>query len=101
MRGLVDLVEVGPFLAVDLDVDEKPVHQLGGRLVLERLVRHHVAPVAGRVADREQHRLVLAARALEGLVAPGVPVHRVGGVLLQVGGGFPGESVLRHSFDNS
>ena len=31
--------------------------------VLERLVRHHVAPVAGGVADREQDRLVLGAGA--------------------------------------
>ena len=63
----VDRVEVGPLLAVDLDVDEALVHQRRGGRVLERLVRHHVAPVAGRVADREQDRLVLRARALERL----------------------------------
>ena len=57
-RVHVDLVDVGPLLAVDLDVDEQLVHHARGRLVLEALVRHHVAPVAGRVADREQDRLV-------------------------------------------
>ena len=41
-----------------LIADEAGVHQLRGRRVLERLVRHHVAPVAGRVPDREQHRHV-------------------------------------------
>ena len=62
VRALVDLVEVGPLLAVDLDVDEQAVHHRGDRRVLEALVRHDVAPVARRVADREQDRLVLAAR---------------------------------------
>jgi len=42
MRGLVDLVEVGPLLAIDLDVDEEPVHHLGDARVLEALVRHDV-----------------------------------------------------------
>ncbi len=50
----------------------------------KRLVRHHVAPVARGVADRQQHRPVLVARPVEGLVAPGVPVHRVLGVLAEV-----------------
>ena len=70
VRGLVDAVEVGALLAVDLDVDEQFVHQRRRRGVLEGLVRHHVAPVAGRVADRQQDRLVAArARAR----APPVP----------------------------
>ncbi len=55
----VEGVDVGALLAVDLDVDEVLVH-VGGRLgVLEGLALHHVAPVAGRVADREQDRAVL------------------------------------------
>ena len=58
----VDRVDVRPLLAVDLDRDEVGVELRGGRRVLERLVRHHVAPVAGRVADREQHRHVAPAR---------------------------------------
>ena len=76
VRGLVDLVEVGPLLAVDLDVDERVVHHRGDRRILERLVRHHVAPVARRVADRQQDRLVLGARPGERLVAPRIPVDR-------------------------
>ena len=80
----VDRVQVGPLLAVDLDRDEVLVHQ-GRRLrVLERLSLHHVAPVAGRVPDRQQDRLVLRAGAFEGLLAPGEPVHGVRGVLQQV-----------------
>ena len=74
VRHLVDLVEVRALLAVHLDVDEVGVHHLRGRLVLERLVRHHMAPVAGGVADREEDGPILAAGALEGLRPPRVPV---------------------------
>ena len=83
-RVHVERVDVGPLLAVDLDADEALVHQRGRLLVLERLVLHHVAPVAGRVADGEEDRLVLGAGLGERLVAPGVPVDRVVRVLEQV-----------------
>jgi len=43
----VDAVQVGTFLAVDLDADEVFVHELGHVDVLEDLVFHHVTPVAG------------------------------------------------------
>ncbi len=59
-RVHVDRVEVGPLFAVDLDADETLVHDACGEGVLEGLVLHHVAPVAGRVPDREQDRPVLA-----------------------------------------
>ena len=63
LHGLhVDRVDVGPLLAVDLHVHEEPVHDLGDGRVLERLVRHHVTPVARRVADREEDRLAVRAR---------------------------------------
>ncbi len=80
----VDGVDVGALLAVDLDVDEQLVHQLGGRLVLEGLVGHDVAPVTGRVADREQDGPVLVPRPSEGRLAPWIPVDRVVAVLEQV-----------------
>ena len=69
-RRHVDLVEVGPLLAVDLDVDEMLVHQGRDRGVLEALVLHHVAPVAGRVADREEDRPVLGLRPGQRLGTP-------------------------------
>jgi hypothetical protein len=81
----VDLVDVGTLLPVDLDADQALVHEGGGLRVLERFPLHDVAPVAGRVADRDQHRPVLATRALPGLVPPRVPVDRVLAVLAQVG----------------
>ena len=57
---LVDLIEVGALLAIDLDAHEVLVHERRDRLVLEALALHDVAPVAGRVADREEDRLVTA-----------------------------------------
>ena len=89
----VDPVDVGTLLAVDLDRHEVLVELRGDAGMLERLVLHDVAPVAGRVADRQEDRLVLAAGALERLVAPGIPVHGVLGVLLQVRTGLAGETI--------
>ena len=91
----VDRVDVGPLLPVDLDADEVLVHHARRLGRLERLALHHVAPVAGRVADREQDRLVLGAGLREGLLAPRVPVDRVVGVLEEVRAGLVGEAV-RH-----
>ena len=70
LRALVDLVEVRALFAVDLDVDEEPIHELRGGRVLEGLVGHHVAPVARGVAYRQQDRLPLAGRLLQRLLSP-------------------------------
>src|SRR5689334_15947468 len=50
-RVLVDRIEIGPLLAIDLDVDEELVHEARDLVVLETLMRHHMAPMAGGVAD--------------------------------------------------
>ena len=92
-RGHVEVVDVGTFLAIHLDVDEQRVHQRGGLRVLEGFVRHDVAPVAGGVADRQHDRLVGLGRLAERGGAPGPPVHRIVGVLEQVGRGFVAEQV--------
>ncbi|MDT4866939.1 hypothetical protein FQZ97_1018270 [compost metagenome] len=89
-RALIEFVEVGALLAVDLDVDEVLVHQVGDVRVGERLVGHHMAPVAGGIAHRQQDWLVLLARPAQGRLAPGVPVDRVLRVLAQIGRDFPG-----------
>ena len=82
LHGLhIDLVQVRPLLAIDFDADEIAVQALRDGRVLETLVGHHVAPVAGRIADREEDRLLLRAGTLEGLRAPGLPIDRVAGML--------------------
>ncbi len=50
-RAHVDGVDIGPLLPVDLDVHEQLVHDGRRRFVLEALVRHDVAPMAGGIAD--------------------------------------------------
>ena len=92
---LINLIEVGALFAVHFDVDEELVHERGDSGVLERFVHHHMAPVAGRVAHRQQDRFVLCARQIQRFFAPCVPVNGVVGVLLQIGAGFAGETV-RH-----
>ena len=62
MGALVDLVEVRPLLPVDLYIHEQAVHHCRGVGVLERLMCHHMAPVARRIADGQEDRFVLIAR---------------------------------------
>ena len=94
-RGHVDLVDVGPLLAVDLDAHEMLVEEPGDLRVHEALALHDVAPVARAVADRQEDRLVLGLGPGERLGAPGIPVDRVVGVEQQVGAGLPGQPVGR------
>ena len=93
MRGLVNLVEVGTFLAVDFDVDERVVHHAGDFGVVERLMRHHVAPVTRGVPDREQDGLVLGTRPGERFLAPGIPIDGIARVLPEVRAGDPRETI--------
>ncbi len=96
-RVHVDRVEIGPLLAIDLDADEALVQHARGERILERLVLHHMAPVAGRVADREQDRPVLVPCPRERLLAPRVPVDGVARMLQEIRRGFLGEAVHTRS----
>ena len=42
----VNLIEIRALFTIDFNVDEILVHQLRNLFVLERLVFHHVTPVA-------------------------------------------------------
>ena len=95
MRGLIDLIQVRALFTIHFDVDEAPVHLAGYVRIFERFVRHHVAPVAGGVADRKQDRLALVPGELQRFRSPRVPVDGILGVLLEIGGSLAGESV-RH-----
>src|SRR5581483_6015642 len=61
------------------------VHEGRGRLVGERLALHHVAPVTGGVADRDEQRLPFRPSPLQSLRTPRIPVDRVRRVLEEVG----------------
>ena len=99
-RGLherhVNFVHVGAFLAVHLDADEMFVEKFADVFLLERFAFHDVAPVAGRIADRKENRLLLALGLFKGFRAPGVPVHGVVGVLKQIRALFVGQAVCVH-----
>ena len=84
-KGHVGGVHVGAFLPVHLDRHEAVVQQLGDGRVLEALALHDVAPVAGRVADREKDGLVFPACPGKGFFAPRVPIDGVVRVLEQIG----------------
>jgi hypothetical protein len=86
-RRHVDLVDVGPLLAVDFDVDEQVVHHGRGAGVLKALVRHDVAPVAGRVTDRQQDRLAGPLRLAERVRSPGPPGYGIVLVLQKIRAG--------------
>ena len=91
-------VQVGAFLPVNLDVDEMFVHQGGDGVVFKGFPFHHMAPVARGVADAQQDGLVRGARLRQGGGVPGLPVHRIVGVLQQVGAGFVNQSVGHRSY---
>ncbi len=91
----VNLVDVGPLLAVDFDVDEQLVHHVRGCLILEALVRHDVAPVAGRIADRQQDRFAGRLRLRERVGSPRPPGNRVVLVLEQIRAGLASKPVFR------
>ncbi len=56
-------------------------------------MRHHMAPVAGRVADRQEDQFPFLARFGKSLISPWIPVNRIMGMLEQVGALFIAESV--------
>jgi hypothetical protein len=89
----VNLVDVGPFFAIDLDADEMVIEDAGDVGVFERFPFHDVAPVAGRITDAEEDWFVLLAGAGERFIAPGKPVDGIVLVLEEVWRLFPGEAI--------
>ncbi len=80
----VHAVHVGPLLAIHFYGHEILVQHPRSRLILKRFMLHHMTPVASGIPDRQKNRLVLARRLFERLIAPGIPIHRIMGVLQQV-----------------
>ena len=52
----INMIDIGALLPIDLDVHEKLVHRGRRCFVLETFMRHHMAPMAGGISDREQNR---------------------------------------------
>ena len=83
-RRHIDVIDIRPFLAIDLDVHEELVHHRRCFGVFETLMRHHVAPMAGGIADRQQDGLIRFLRFLERRFAPDAPMDGIVGVLQQI-----------------
>ena len=96
-RGLdvshIDAINVGPLLAVDFHGHEIAVQYRRHGRILEGFVRHHVTPMARRIADAQEDRFVLGARPRKGFLAPRQPVHGIVGVLAEVGRFFGSEAI--------
>ena len=92
----VDGIDVGALLAIDLDVDEQLVHDRGGGRILEALVRHDMAPMAGCVTHRQQDGFARSLGFRQRARAPRPPVDRVVLVLQEVGTDLAREPVLAH-----
>ena len=90
------MVDIRALLAVHLHIDEQLVHQGGGCFILEALMRHDVAPVAGGIANGEQDRLALGARAVQSGAPPGHPMHGIVLVLQKIGAGFLCQKIAAH-----
>ncbi len=92
VHQLIDIlkmfVNIGPFFSVHFDGDEVVIECFGDSLILERLPLHHMAPVAAAVTDREKDRFILSFCFLECFITPGIPVDRIVGMLLEIGGVF-------------
>src|SRR5438309_154396 len=93
---LVDRVEVGPFLAVDLDIDEELVHPLGDLRIFKALMRHDMTPMTRGIADRQQDRLMSSLGSGDRRLAPWLPVNRVVLVLKEIGARLLAEAVAVH-----
>ena len=92
-EGHVHTVDVGPLFAIDLDGHKMLIQYGCDAVAFERLVRHHVTPVTGRIADRDEDRLVLPTGLGKRLVTPRKPVNRIIRVLKEIGTALAREAV--------
>ena len=92
-RRHVNIIHIRALFTIDLDRDEVLVHVGGNLLVFKALSLHHMTPITRGVADADEDRLVLASRGFKRLRSPRIPVHRVMGMLQQVGAGFVDQAI--------
>ena len=86
-------IKIRSRLAVHLHAHIVAPHHRRDARVLETLVLHHMAPVAGAVADAHQQRHIALARLGDGRLAPRPPRHRIARMLAQVGAGLATKAV--------
>lgn len=101
-HGLADVhvegVDIWALLAINFDADEVLIQEAGHFRVGEGFPFHHMAPMAGGVANGEEYGFILLPGALKGFCCPWVPINGVVGVLAEVETLFVCQSV-RHLLD--
>ena len=93
-EGHIDPIHVGPFFAIDFDADKVSVQQIGDLGVIKRFMGHYMAPVTGRIADREKYRFVTLPRLLKRGSSPRPPIHRLMRMLQKIRRFLTGEMIL-------
>src|SRR5579864_2327320 len=91
--NLITAVNIGTFVAIDLNGDEALIDDLRDFRILVGFAVHHVTPMTPHRSDVEQDGLVLPLGDLECLVTPFMPLDRLMHGGAQVGGGGAGEGV--------
>ena len=92
------MVDVGPLLSVHFDGNESLIEQLRHLRVLEGLMRHDMAPVAGGISNGKEDGLILLPCSAEGLVTPGVPLNGIPCMLEEIGTLLFDQTVTGHIF---
>src|SRR3954454_8191184 len=73
----VDPINVGPFLTIHFDGHIITIQYLSNALVLKGFVCHDMTPVASRIANRQENRLIFVARLIESRFPPRQPSHGI------------------------
>ncbi len=83
-RRHIHLINIGPLFPIHLDRDKPLVEQCGNLRIFKGFTGHDMAPVTGGIADGEKNRFILLFGPGKGFFTPGIPIHRVIGVLQQI-----------------
>jgi hypothetical protein len=86
-------IHIAVFFSIDLDGDNAFVQQCCDFRVLKTLPGHHVTPVTRAIANRNQDWNVPTNCLGKCLFAPGIPVHFLVGVGLEIGAYSPRQTV--------
>jgi hypothetical protein len=92
------MIDVGAFLAIDLDAHERIVEDFGDGFVVEGFTFHDVAPVTRAVADGQKDEFAFLLGFFKSLRTPRIPVGWIVGVHEEIGAGLLGEAIGKFGF---
>ena len=80
----INMIQVGSFFPVYLDIDEMFIHDRGRCLIFKTFPFHYMTPMTGRITNAYQNGFVFFFCFLQCFFAPGIPIHRIMCMLKQV-----------------